>query len=105
MWRGGRVVEQWMRDRDLLTEETLAFAQRVAAAKPVRIETSTPIQPPKSFIQPNLPKPKDRLFRDEELEKRLSEFKAVQHRFEREREEFFEKTMSKVRLSSSRDGA
>jgi hypothetical protein len=30
-----------MRDRDLLIEESLRIVQRVVAAKPVRIETST----------------------------------------------------------------
>ena len=36
---------KWMKERDLLIEETLTFVQRVVAAKPVRIETSTPIIP------------------------------------------------------------
>jgi len=90
-----------MRDRDLLTEETLAFAQRVAAAKPVRIETSTPIQPPKSFIQPNLPKPKDRLFEREEIKQHVADFKATQLKFEREREEYFKRTLAKVRSGST----
>ena len=36
----GRAVQQWMRDRDLLVEETLEFVQRVATGSPVRIETA-----------------------------------------------------------------
>jgi len=85
-------------DRDLLIKETLVFAQRVTAAKPVRIETSTPIEPAKSFIQPNLPKPKDRLFEREEIRQRVADFKATQLKFEREREEYFKRTLAKVHL-------
>jgi len=99
-------MKLWKIKSDPLVEETLAFVHDVASAESHRDVTPIKVaEPVKSVTQTNLPKPKDRLFRDEELEKRLSEFKAVQHRFEREREEFFEKTMSKVRLSSSRDGA
>jgi hypothetical protein len=96
----------WKRKGDPLVEETLAFVQEVASAELYR--DVTPIQvvePAKSVTPPNLPKPKDRLYKDEELEKRLSEFKAVQNRFERERGEYFKKTMAKIRSSSSRDGA
>src|SRR5664280_1108919 len=62
-----------MRDRDLLIEESLAFVQRVVAAKPVRIETSTPIGPAESVIKPNLPKPKDRLFEREDTRQRVAD--------------------------------
>ena len=94
----GRVMKLWKRKSDLLVEATLVFVQEVTSAEPHREEA--PIQVAElveSVIQPNLPKPKDRLFEDQELQHRLSEFKAIQHRFEREREEFFNKRMSKVR--------
>ena len=94
----------WKRKRDLLVEETLAFVQEVSSDE--SHQDITPIQVAElveSVIQPNLPKPKDRLFEDEELQNRLSEFKAVQHRFEREREDFFRKTMSKIRPSLSQN--
>jgi len=99
VWREGRVVEKWMKERDLLIEETLTFVQRVVAAKPVRIETSTPIRP-ESVIKPNLPKPKDRLFEREEIRQRVADFKATQLKFEREREEYFKRTLAKVRSGS-----
>jgi hypothetical protein len=102
-WAWGRIMRLWKRKPDLLVEETLAFVQE-ASVEPNRSEK--PIlaaELVESVLQSNLPKPKDRLFEDEELQNRLSEFKAVQHRFEREREEFFKKTMSKVRSSLSRN--
>ena len=89
-----------MKERDLLIEETLTFVQRVVAAKPVRIETSTPIGRAESVIKPNLPKPKDRLFEREEIRQCVADLKATQLKFEREREEYFKRTLAKVRSGS-----
>jgi hypothetical protein len=94
-------VEKWMRDRDLLIEESLEFVQRVVVAKPVRIQTSTPIGPAESVIKPNLPKPKDRLFEREDIRQRVADFKTTQLKFEREREEYFKRTLAKVRSGST----
>jgi hypothetical protein len=88
----------WKKKSDLLVEETLAFAQEVVSAKSNR--DVTPAQAAElieTVLRSSLPKPKDRLYKDEKLEKRLSEFKAVQNRFERERDEYFKKTMAKIR--------
>jgi hypothetical protein len=90
-----------MRDRDLLIEESLEFVQRVVVAKPVRIQTSTPIGPAESVIKPNLPKPKDRLFEREDIRQRVADFKTTQLKFEREREEYFKRTLAKVRSGST----
>jgi hypothetical protein len=99
---GGHIVKLWKSKRDLLVEETLAFVQEVASAESHREVTPRQVVATvKSVIQPNLPKPKDRLFKDEELEKRLSEFKAVQQKFERERDEYFKATMAKIRSGST----
>jgi hypothetical protein len=94
-------MKQWMKDRDLLVEETLAFAQRVAAARPVPTEIPTHVEPPKTDAVVQVTKPKDKLFEREEIRQRLADFKANQHKFQREREEYFKKTMEKVRSSSS----
>jgi ABC-type microcin C transport system permease subunit YejB len=81
----------------LVPGKTLAFVQE-ASDEPNRDEKPILVAELVDLVlQSNLPKPKDRLFEDEELQNRLSEFKAIQYRFEREREEFFKKTMSKVR--------
>jgi hypothetical protein len=92
---------QWMRDRDLLIEETLAFAQRVAAAKPVRIETPTQVEPSRMVALEQIAKPRDKLFEREEIRQRVADFQANQQKFQREREEYFKQTMAKVRSSSS----
>lgn len=94
-------MNQWMRDRDLLIEETLAFAQRVAAVNPVRIETPTQVKPPNSVAMSPIANPKDKLFEREEIRQRVADFKATQSKFQREREEYFKKTMEKVRSKSS----
>jgi hypothetical protein len=90
-----------MKERDLLIEETLTFMQRVVAAKPVRIETSSSIGRAESVIKPNLPKPKDRLFEREEIRQRVADFKATQSKFQHEREEYYKETMAKVRSGST----
>jgi hypothetical protein len=91
-----------MRDRDLLIQETMAFAQRVAAAKPVRIETATQVEFQKRV---ELAQRKGKLFERDEIGERVAEFKATQRKFEREREEYFDKTMAKIRSNSSRTEA
>ena len=96
-----RAVQQWMRDRDLLVEETLAFVQRAATNNPVRIETAEQIEPPNTIAMPPIAKPKDKLSERDAIRKRVADFKATQHKFEREREDYFRKAMSKVRSNSS----
>jgi hypothetical protein len=93
-------VQPWMKD----LEETLAFAQRRAATKPARIDALTQVEPPKTVALETI-KPKDKFFEREEISQRMAEFKATQRKFEREREEYFKKTMAKVRSSSSRNEA
>ena len=90
----------WRKRRRDLVEETLAFVQEVANAEPRR--EAPPIQvvaTVKSIIQPNLPKPK--LFEREEIQQRVANFKATQHKFAREREEYYKATMAKIRAGST----
>jgi hypothetical protein len=88
----GYVVQQWLRDRDLLVQESTALAQRVAPARPVRVE-APPAERRKSD---KLAQPKDSLFEREEIRQRMADFNATQDRFQQEREEFFKKTMAKL---------
>jgi hypothetical protein len=90
-------VQQWLKDHDLLVQETLAFAQRLAAGRPARIE-ALPQDEPARAVEP-VPKPYDKLFEREEIRQRLAGFKATQHKFQREREEYYRMTMAKVRPS------
>jgi hypothetical protein len=98
---GARAVQQWMRDGDLLVEETLAFVQRVATGDPVRVETAEQIEPPNTVAMPPMAKPKDKLSERDAIKKRVADFKATQHKFEREREDYFRKTMSTIHSGST----
>jgi hypothetical protein len=89
-----------MRDRDLLIEETLAFAQRVAAVNPVQIEHPTRVEPPKAVAVVQVATPKDKIFEREEIRQRVADFEATQHKFQREREEYYKATMAKIRSKS-----
>jgi hypothetical protein len=90
-----------MTDRDLLVEETLAFVQRVATRNPVRIETDKQIEPPNTAAMPPIVKPKDKLSERDAIGKRVADFKATQHKFEREREDYFRRTMSTIHSGST----
>ena len=93
-------MQQWMKDRDRLIEETLTFVQGVTL-KPIRIESPTQVEPPKAVAPQQRAKPKDKLFEREEILQRVADFKATQNRFQREREEYYKATMAKVRPSLS----
>jgi hypothetical protein len=93
----GNAVMQRMRDRDLLVEETLAFVQGVATNKPARIETPTQIEQPKAPAVWQAAKPRGKLFEREEIQQRVADFRANQHKFQREREEYYRLTMARVR--------
>jgi hypothetical protein len=103
----------WKKKPDLLVEETLAFVHEVAnteshrdsvpksVLQAVKLAALPDTLPPRPVA--NLPKPKVRVFEDEEMQKRMTEFKTIQSRFAREREEFYQRTMSRVRSSLSRN--
>ena len=78
----------------------MAFAQRVAAVNPVQIEYPTRVEQPKTVATPQAAKPKDKIFEREEILRRVADFEATQHKFQREREEYFRTTMEKVRSKS-----
>jgi hypothetical protein len=98
-------MNEWMKQRDLLIEEALAFAQTVAANAPKM--AVMPAQPSPLAYAPATPlqrsvevAPQDKL--DTEgavIQKRLANFKAHQERFQREREDYFQKTMAKARTN------
>ncbi len=88
---------QWMRDRDLLVEDTLAFVQRLAANKPAWIETPTRVEQPIAVASEQTAKPRDRIFEREEILQRVADFRANQRKFQREREEHYKSTMAEVR--------
>jgi hypothetical protein len=100
-------MTEWRRQRDLLIEEALAFAQAIAADAPTAV---TPVHPPdgaqgitssaQRLGAVTKPAPADTL--DSErifIQKRLANFKAHQELFQRQREDYFQNTLSKARAN------
>jgi hypothetical protein len=98
----GRLVMQWIKDRDRLIEETLEFAKSVVKRGPARIETPRQVEPPKAVELVYIGKPKDKLFEREEIRQRVADFKATQSKFQHEREEYYKATMAKARSGSTK---
>ena len=117
---------KWIRERDALIAQTLAFVQSVsgkkddvrqpdtAAAAPVlaaeivsvqavtvAFESSQTDPPPVAPPPQPLPVPPPRLAGDfrSEMQTRIANFRKHQERFEREREEYCAATLSKLRAA------
>lgn len=97
---------KWIRERDALIAQTLAFVQSVsgrkddvrqpdtAAAAPVLAAQIVSVQPPQ-------PAPPPRVAGDfrSEMQARIANFRKHQERFEREREEYCTATLTKLRAA------
>jgi len=104
-------MKLWMRERDQLIEQTMAFVQGVAAAKPVRaaagpapaesakpVAQAGPAQPSKPVgiaIMGLGPMASERA----EIERRVANFKAQQQKFQRAREAHYDAIFSKARAT------
>jgi hypothetical protein len=100
------VMNDWMKQRDLLMEEALAFAKSVAANAPRM--ALTPVNQPDAAQDSALsaqrpvavtePAPTDTPDMERiAILRQVANFKAHQQRFQREREDYFQKTMAKAR--------
>jgi hypothetical protein len=105
-------MDDWRKQRDLLIEETMVFAQRVRINAPKQFEfpktvgqpvasgvatESEPLQLPRAT---EVPTPKDRLDTERDVvQRRLANFKAIQKKFQLEREEYYTRTMSEARAT------
>jgi hypothetical protein len=102
----GFVMTDWMKQRDLLMEEALAFAQSVAAnTQKIAV---TPVHQPDADFASSVQRPiaaKEPASQDKPdtegaiIRKRLENFRANQERFRREREEYCTTTMAKARAN------
>lgn len=101
-------MTDWMKQRDLLMEQASAFAQSVAA-NTQKIEL-TPVHQPHvaqdfaSSVQPSVAEPAPKETPDMErtaILRQVANFKAHQQRFQREREDYFQKTIAKARSDHS----
>lgn len=112
---------KWIRERDALIAQTLAFVQSVsgrkddfrqpdtAAAAPVLAAEIVSVQavtvafePPQVASPPQpLPVPPSRVAGDvrSEMQARIANFRKHQERFEREREEYCAATLTKLRAA------
>jgi hypothetical protein len=105
-------MKWWMRERDQLIEQTLAFVEGVAAAKPARttaaasaraepakpVEQAGPAEPPKpAGLAPIrlAPMASERA----EIERRVANFKAQQQKFQRAREVHYDAIFAKARAT------
>jgi hypothetical protein len=96
-------MNEWTKQRDLLIEKASAFAQSIAANTPKR--PVIPVQRPGAALgiassagRPlTLAEPASSDTPERErsvVQRRLANFKAHQERFEREREDYFQKTLA-----------
>jgi hypothetical protein len=105
-------MKLWMRERDQLIEQTLAFVQGVAAAKPVRAEAAGPARAePAKPVEQARPAELPRLAgipptglapmasERAEIEHRVAKFKAQQQKFQRAREAHYDAIFSKARAT------
>ncbi len=119
---------KWMKERDLLIAQTMAFVQSVTGKKPdagmfmaapgaektamtaasvtnieaVLIETTTVVAEPPRPAQPiQIARPDQHLRGDfqSEVKARIANFRAHQQRFLKEREDYCSATMAKVRAA------
>jgi hypothetical protein len=101
------VMKHWMRERDQLIEQTLAFVEGVAAARPARAGPAAPARAePAKAAQParpaEPPKPVNLapiVSERAEIERRVANFKAQQQKFQRAREADYDAIFSKTRSS------
>jgi hypothetical protein len=111
-------MKLWMRERDQLIEQTMAFVQGVAAAKPARSATAGPrpaqAEPAKPIAQPSPAEPPrpaaitpiiaplglaPMASERADIERRVAKFKAQQQKFQRAREAHYDAIFSKARAT------
>jgi hypothetical protein len=104
----------WIRERDALIAQTLAFVQSVtgrkddalqpeapAAGPTVAVETTgaVAIDPPRAVLSPRPLAPTASGDFRTEMQARIANFRKHQERFEREREEYCAATLTKLRTA------
>lgn len=103
----------WVRERDLLIAQTMAFVQSVAGKKPeietrpearielTPVEATEAVERPVEIAAPVVrPSPPLRSEIREEIQSRVAAFRAHQQVFEREREAYFNAVLAKARAST-----
>ena len=102
-------MDEWKRQLDVLVEETMAFVRTVSGDASKKIDFRQTIAPRELQGVPELmqlpmaakvPPPIDRLDRESDvIQRRVANFKANQKKFQKEREEYYARTMSAARAT------
>ena len=112
---------KWIRERDTLIAQTMAFVQSVTGRRDEALQPDAPalglggaveivaleavaaeIEPPQAPLPPppaHLPPPRARGDFRTEMQARIADFRRHQERFEREREEYCAATLTKLRAA------
>ena len=98
-------MQLWMRERDQLIEQTRAFVEGIAAARPAVDAEAAPVQlqparaaeAPRPISLPAMAIPAPVASERAEIERRVAKFKAQQQKFQREREASYHAIFSKTR--------
>jgi len=96
-------MQLWMRERDQLIEQTRAFVEGIAAARPaVNIATQVrepakPAELPRPIELPAMPVLAPLASERAEIERRVAKFKAQQQKFREAREADYHAIFSKTR--------
>jgi hypothetical protein len=104
-------MDEWKKQLDLLVEETMAFVRTVSddASKKIDFpQTATPrekqgVRHPEPMQLPmaaEVSTPKDRLDGERDvIQRRVADFKANQRKFQKDREEYYARTMANARAT------
>ncbi|HEU0085124.1 MAG TPA: hypothetical protein VFQ87_19915 [Bradyrhizobium sp.] len=100
-------MKLWMRERDQLIEQTRAFVEGIAAARPAasvaapapRQQPAKAAEPPKPIELPTMAALVPVASERAEIERLVAKFKAQQQKFQREREAGYHEIFSKTRLT------
>jgi hypothetical protein len=106
---GAFVMDEWKKQLDVLVEETMAFVRTVSGDASKKIDFRQTIAPRELQGVPELmqlpmaakvPPPIDKLDRESDvIQRRVANFKANQKKFQKEREEYYARTMSAARAT------
>ena len=105
---------EWKNQLDLLIEETMAFVRTVGDDASKKVDALQALTPRENQGVPRHPEPtqlpmaaevstpKDRLGVERDvIQKRVADFKANQKKFQKDREEYYARTMANARANQS----
>ena len=94
-------MNEWMNQRDVLIEETMAFVQGVTADATKTADSPKSVVPlVQSPVVGAIPSPKNRVDMERAMiQRRVADFAARQKKFQQEREEYYESTMKAARAT------